>query len=108
VFKNIEYASPLNLKDLLDYGAGQVVSKTLVQNNRHSLTLFSFDEGEEISTHKSEGDALILVLDGNARITIDNDEFVLSHNQTIVMPAKHPHAVFAITKMKMLLVVSFK
>ena len=105
--KNIRHSEVLILKEQVDYGFGQVVSKTLVQNNRHSLTLFSFDKDEEISTHSSQGDALILVLEGTAKVTIDNNEHILSEGETIVMPANHPHSVYALCRFKMLLDVSF-
>ena len=62
MYKNIEKQVKLELKDQVDYLDGQVVSKTLVQNNLVSMTLFSFDKGEEISTHASGGDAMVTVL----------------------------------------------
>ena len=62
MYKNIEKTTKLNLKDLVDYQTGQVVSKTLVQNDVVSMTLFSFDKGEEISTHAAGGDAMVTVL----------------------------------------------
>ena len=69
------------------------------------MTLFSFDKGEEISTHKSGGDAFVTCLDGVGKVTIDGVEYILNEGESIVMPAKHPHAVFGQEKFKMLLVV---
>ena len=69
MYKNIEKQKSLKLKDMVDYQAGQVVSRTLVQNSSVSMTLFSFDEGEEISTHASGGDAMVTVLEGKGRFT---------------------------------------
>ena len=63
MYKNIEKQEKLILKDQVDYLDGQVVSKTLVQNHLVSMTLFSFDKGEEISTHASGGDAMVTVLE---------------------------------------------
>lgn len=62
MYKNIEKQTSLRLKDLVNYQEGQVVSKTLVQNASVSMTIFSFDKGEEISTHASGGDAMVTVL----------------------------------------------
>ena len=59
------------------YQEGQVVSKTLVQNDYVSVTLFSFDKGEEISTHASGGDAMVTVLEGTGKFTIGGDVFIL-------------------------------
>lgn len=95
----------LVLKEQVDYQPGQVVSKTLAQNEALSVTLFAFDRGEEISTHKSDGDAFVTCLDGVGRITIDGVEHELTQGQSIVMPAGHPHAVYGKEQFKMLLVV---
>ena len=72
-----------------------------------SVTLFSFDKGEEISTHESGGDAFVTCLDGTGKITIDEQEYILHEGESIVMPAGHPHAVFGEEQFKMLLVVVF-
>ena len=105
--KNIAKGEALILKEQVDYQPGQVVSKTLAQNDDVSVTLFSFDKGEEISTHASGGDAFVTCLDGVGRITIDGEEFLLHQGESIVMPAGHPHAVYGQEQFKMLLVVVF-
>ena len=105
--KNISKSEVLVLKDQISYQQGQVVSKTLAQNDAVSITLFSFDQGEEISTHASGGDAFVTCLDGVGKITIDGQGYVLREGESIVMPAGHPHAVYAQEQLKMLLVVVF-
>ena len=105
--KNIAKAEVLTLKEQVAHQEGQVVSKTPAQNSAVSVTLFSFDQGEEISTHESGGDAVVTCLDGVGRITIDGQEFFLHEGESIVMPARHPHAVFGQERFKMLLVVVF-
>lgn len=105
--KNIDIKKALILKDEVPYQKGQVISKTLVQNMSVSITLFSFDKDEEISSHKSGGDAFVTCLDGEGKITIDDEEFILTEGMSIVMPKGHPHAVYAKEKFKMLLVVTF-
>ena len=105
--KNISKAEVLTLRDQVAYQSGQVVSRTLAQNEHVSLTLFSFDKGEEISTHESGGDAMVTCLDGVGRITIDGVNYELREGDSIVMPARHPHAVFGQEQFKMLLVVVF-
>ena len=69
------------------------------------MTLFSFDKDEEISTHAAGGDAMVVCLDGVGKITIDGVAHLLHVGETIVMPAGHPHAVYAAEQFKMLLVV---
>ena len=105
--KNMEKSKVLTLKDEVTYQPGQVVSKTLAQNDALSVTLFAFDKNEEISTHESGGDAFVTCLDGVGRVTIDGVEHVLHEGESIVMPARHPHAVFGQEQFKMLLVVVF-
>ena len=105
--KNIDKATVLMLKDQVAYQPGQVVRCTLAQNSAVSVTLFSFDKGEEISTHESGGDAFVTCLDGMGRITIDGVDFTLHEGESIVMPARHPHAVYGQEQFKMLLVVVF-
>ena len=105
--KNISKAEVLVLKEQVAYQEGQVVSKTLAQNDALSVTLFSFDKGEEISTHASGGDAFATCLDGMGEITIDGVKYELKEGESIVMPAGHPHAVYGKEQFKMLLVVVF-
>ena len=105
--KNISKSEVLVLKDQVTYQRGQVVSKTLAQNDAVSITLFSFDKGEEISTHQSGGDAFVTCLDGVGKITIDGVDYLLHEGESIVMPAGHPHAVYGQEQFKMLLVVVF-
>ena len=105
--KNINKAEVMALKEQVEYQDGQVVSKTLAQNEHVSVTLFSFDKGEEIGTHESGGDAFVTCLDGVGKVTIDGEEYILKEGDSIVMPAKHPHAVYGQEQFKMLLVVIF-
>ena len=107
IMKNIKKAEVLNLKEQIAYQQGQVVSKTLVQNNAVSITLFSFDKDEEISTHSSGGDAFVTCIDGVGKITIDGIDYELTEGQSIVMPAGHLHAVYGKEQFKMLLTVVF-
>ena len=105
--RHIPHSEAFTLQDEVNYQPGQIVSKTLAQNKHRSLTLFAFDKGEEISTHASEGDAMVMALDGVGKITIDGVEHFLNAGETIVMPADTPHAVYAKEQFKMLLIVVF-
>ena len=89
MMKNYDIATVLTMKEQVAYQPGQVVSKTLAQNDAVSVTLFAFDKGEEISTHESGGDALVLCLDGEGRITVDGVEHILHEGESILMPARH-------------------
>ena len=97
----------LQLKEQVAYQPGQVVSKTLVQNDKVSMTLFSFDKGEEISTHAAGGDAMVTVLEGTGRFTVGDEIFLLNEGETLIMPKDIPHAVYGEEQFKMQLIVSF-
>lgn len=105
--KNIEPAKILKLEEEINYQKGQVVSKTLVQNKSVSLTLFSFDKGEEISAHSSDGDAMVTILDGTGKFTVGDEVYILKKGETLVMPNQVPHAVYGEEQFKMLLTVVF-
>lgn len=105
--KNIEHQKVIALADQVSVQQGQVVSKTLAQNEYVSITLFAFSKGEEIGSHDSTGDAMVTVLEGEGQFTIDGVNYFCQAGETIVMPAKKPHAVYAKENFKMLLIVVF-
>ncbi|MFT8313715.1 MAG: cupin domain-containing protein [Clostridium sp.] len=105
LIKNIEFSNILNLKDLVSYQEGQVISRTLAQTPSVNITLFSLDKNEGISSHVTPGDAMVQVLDGTAEITIGDNIFTVKEEETIVMPSNIPHALQACEKFKMLLTV---
>lgn len=96
-------ATILHLADLVSYQDGAVVSRTLINQKTGTVTLFAFDAGQELSEHTAPYDALVQVIDGEARITISGRPFDLRAGDLIIMPANQPHAVSAMTKFKMLL-----
>lgn len=107
LIKNIEKSQVLKLKDQVNFQDGQIVSKTLVQNDAVSLTLFAFEKDEEISTHQSEGDAMVTVLEGKGKFTVGGVEHIVSEGETLIMPAKVPHAVYGEERFKWLFTCIF-
>lgn len=107
LIKNIDHEKVVSLVSEVETLKGQIVSKTLAQNKAVSITLFSFDKGEEIGTHDSEGDAMVSVLEGEGTFTIDGKEYVVKAGETLIMPSKKPHSVYASEAFKMLLTVVF-
>ena len=107
LIKNVGHEEILSLSGQVEIQPGQVVSKTLAQNRAVSLTLFAFDKDEEIGTHDSSGDAMVTVLEGTGQFTVDGKVYELHKGETLVMPAKKPHAVYAKEQFKMLLTVVF-
>ena len=95
------------LKDQITCRQGEVVSKTLAQNDAVSDTLFDFDAGEEISTHESTGDAFVTVLEGTGIFTVDGVAHTVSAGQSLLMPAKKPHSVRGDEAFKWMLVGVF-
>lgn len=105
--RHLRQSTIISLGEQVEYLPGQIVSKTLSQNKAISLTLFAFDKDEEISSHESDGDAMVMALDGVGEITISGEKYALKEGETIIMPAKQPHAVFAKEQFKMLLTMVF-
>ena len=105
--RNIDHESVVRLAELVSVQSGQVVSKTLAQNKAVSITLFAFDKGEEIGTHDSTGDAMVTVLEGTGRFTVGGVPHIVKAGETLVMPAKVPHAVYGEEAFKWVLTVVF-
>jgi len=95
----------LDLKNLLEYQKGSVVSRTLINKDVGTVTLFSFDKGEGLSEHTAPFDALVYVFDGEAEIIISGEVFIVKEGQMIIMPANQPHALKALEKFKMMLIM---
>jgi len=93
----------LNIASLADYQTGAVVSRQITKAEGGNVTLFAFDEGQELSEHTAPYDALVHVLDGEAEIIISGKSHLLKAGEGILMPANDPHAVKAKVKFKMLL-----
>lgn len=93
------------LANLVDYQAESVVSKTIIKKEAGTVTLFAFAEGEGLSEHTSPHEAMVYLLDGEAEITIAGNPFHLRQGEMIILPADKPHALKAMKKFKMLLVM---
>jgi quercetin dioxygenase-like cupin family protein len=100
---NVDGGTALNLVDLTQYQSGSVVSRTLLQDESGTLTVFSFDEGQALSEHTVPFNAFIQVLDGQAEITIGGQPVLVDAGQIVLMPGGIPHRVRAVRKFKMLL-----
>jgi quercetin dioxygenase-like cupin family protein len=91
------------MADLASYQDGSVVSRQITKDEAGNVTLFAFDEGQELSEHTAPYDALVHVLDGQVEVKISGRPFELKTGDAIIMPANEPHALKALTKFKMLL-----
>lgn len=96
-------AQPLWLVDLIEYQDGSVVSRTIIDKETGTVTLFAFDEGQGLSEHTAPFDALVHNLDGEVEVTISGKKFLLKKGEMIIMPANKPHALKATKRFKMLL-----
>ena len=96
---------PVVLADMIDYAAGSIVSKTLIDKPVGTITLFAFDRGQKLSEHTAPYDAVVQIIDGSTDITIDGKVKAVCSGQFIVMPANIPHTVAAKEKFKMMLIM---
>jgi len=95
----------LDINTLLDYQESSVVSRMLINKKIGTVTLFSFDKGEGLSEHTAPFDALVYVFDGKAEIIISKKSYILEKGQMITMPANEPHALNALERFKMMLIM---
>jgi len=102
---NAPVAEAFVLKDQVHYGEGSVVSRTLIKRPTGTLTLFAFDKGQELSEHTAPFDAVVDILDGEADLIIGGTPVHAAAGQTVIMPANIPHAVKAVQRFKMLLIM---
>jgi len=98
-------AMALDLMTLVDYQAGSIVSREIVSQKTGTVTIFAFDEGQGLSEHTAPFDALVYVIDGETEITISGRGHRLAGGQMIIMPADEPHALKAMKRFKMMLVM---
>jgi len=98
-------AKAANVAALVDYQSGAVVSRTIIERNTGTVTLFAFDQGQGLSEHTAPFDALVHVIDGEAVITIDGQSLNLKNGEATIMPANRPHALRADVRFKMMLVM---
>lgn len=99
----VQAAEPVLLASLVNYQDGSIVSRVLIGRDTGTLTLFAFDEGQELSEHRAPFDALVQILEGEMEISIDGKPLNVKAGHLLLMPANHPHALKALAKSKMLL-----
>ena len=97
------FANPEKLADLVDYQEGSVVSRTIIDEETGTVTLFAFDEGQGLSEHTAPFDALVQTLEGEVEVTISGKAFLLKKGDMVIMPADKQHALKAIKRFKMIL-----
>ncbi len=103
--KSLLYAAPADLCGVVDYQDGSVVSREIVKGKTGTVSVFSFDTGEGLSEHTAPFDAMVFILDGKAEVTISDKPMILSKGEAVVMPADQPHALKAVERFKMLLIM---
>ncbi len=94
-----------SLVDMVNYQKESVVSKTLIEKKTGTVTLFAFDQGQGLSEHTAPFDALVYILDGEVEITISGNPINLKQGEMIIMPANESHALKAIGRFKMMLIM---
>ena len=87
--------------------SGKIVSRTLAHNETVCVTLFSLDSNQNIPIHPSNGGALVTVLEHSGTFAVGDELRVVNTGETLVIPAKLPHSVYADGAFKMLLTEIF-
>lgn len=94
-----------SLAELLNYQDNSVVSREIIRKNTGTVTLFAFDKGQGLSEHTAPFDALVYIVDGRAQVRIANKPLIVEKGRMIIMPAHKPHALKAVQKFKMILIM---
>ena len=102
---SIDKGKILKLSEISDYQDNSIVSRTIINKKSGTITLFAFDKGQGLSKHSAPYDALLYLLDGKAEVNIDGNKNILQKGELIIMPADIPHAIYAIEKFKMILIL---
>ncbi len=102
--KKLEVEATL-LLELINYQADSVVSRTIIDKKAGTVTIFAFDKDQGLSEHTAPYDAIVQILEGEAKITVSGKPIIVKQNEMIIMPANQPHALFAVTQFKMLLIM---
>jgi len=100
---NFSHSTKINFRKDITYAPNGIVSKRVLEKSTGNISLFAFDQGQQLSEHSAPFDAMVQILEGKAEITIDKKPYHLQEGETIIMPANIPHAVHAEEKFKMLL-----
>lgn len=103
--REFDKGSKFSFKNSVDYNSNAIVSKHLLKKGTGNISLFAFDKGEELSEHTAPFDAMVNIVDGKAEIIIDGNSHILEANESIIMPANIPHALKAIERFKMVLIM---
>ncbi|MFH1100557.1 MAG: cupin domain-containing protein [Methanobacteriota archaeon] len=96
---------PSSVIDLVQYQKNTIVSSTLLNKKTGSITLFAFDEGQGLSEHTAPFDAFVYILDGEAEITVSGKKSRVQNNEFLLLPARKPHALYAVKRFKMMLIM---
>jgi len=99
------HSMPFEFSSLVQYQAGSVVSRTIIDKKAGTVTLFAFDKGQGLSEHTAPFDAMVLVIDGEAEITLEGKPLTVKTGEMLIMPANKPHALQAVNSFKMALVM---
>jgi quercetin dioxygenase-like cupin family protein len=98
-----EHSNKFRFPEKVDYSSEGIISKRVIDRPTGTVTLFSFDKGQRLSTHSAPFDAMVQVVEGSAEIVINDQPFILQTGDVIIMPAGIPHAVNATDQFKMVL-----
>ena len=94
-----------SLVDLVSYQEGAIASRMIVNKPAGNITIFSFDENEGLSEHTAPYDAVVTILEGDCEVVVSGQSHMMKEGDTIIFPANAPHAVSAVKKIKMMLVM---
>ena len=103
--QSFESGSKYNLKGSIEVAEGGIVSKQFIKNKGGNITLFAFDKDQGLSEHTAPFDAIVQIIEGKAKVSVDDNSQIVSEGEMINMPATIPHAIHAVEAFKMCLIM---
>lgn len=103
--KNEFISKAISTSDFIEYSESSVVSKQIIKKDTGTITLFAFDQGQSLSEHTAPFDAFVQVVDGKGEFVIDGKPVIVNRDEFVILPANIPHAVNAVEKFKMLIIM---
>ncbi len=100
-----ERISVKNLKEDLKYQIDSTIIKMILKKSNGNIVLFAFDKDQGLIEHAASSDALVFIIEGEIEFTISGEKYLLKEGDTLTLPAKAPHSLFALNQTKMLLVI---
>ena len=96
------------LSNLVPYEEGSIVNMDVASNDAMKFVIMAFDDGAGLSPHRAPGDAIVFALEGKAVIGYEGQDYPIKEGQAFRFEKNGLHAVTAVGRFKMALLLMLK